>query len=93
MAIGAHGAPRSSSGEGGWRSGEDIGEILNLTADDAENRGSSRTILTSLSAHLRAIRVVCGNPYLPMQQLLKMTFRMSSAVVAPVISSSGRSAL
>ncbi len=31
--------------------------------------------------------------YFPMQNELKIRFRMSSAVVAPVISSSGRSAL
>ena len=31
--------------------------------------------------------------YFPMQNLLKIKFRMSSVVVAPVIASSGRSAL
>jgi hypothetical protein len=31
--------------------------------------------------------------YFPMQNLLKIKFRMSSVVVAPVISSSGRRAL
>ncbi len=31
--------------------------------------------------------------YLPMQKVLKMRFRMSSVVVAPVMASSGRSAL
>ena len=33
------------------------------------------------------------NSYLPMQNVLKIRFRMSSVVVAPVIASSGRSAL
>jgi|GEM_PF-1011910 len=33
------------------------------------------------------------NPHFPMQKVLKIKFRMSSVVVAPVTSSSGRSAL
>ncbi len=33
-----------------------------------------------------------GPPYLPMQKVEKMRLRMSSAVVAPVMASSGRKA-
>ena len=35
---------------------------------------------------------VSGDAYFPMQNELKIKFKMSSAVVAPVMSSSGRSA-
>jgi hypothetical protein len=43
----------------------------------------------------RRARFTCKMPwaYLPMQNVLKIRLRMSSVVVAPVISSSGRSAL
>src|ERR1035441_2908427 len=47
--------------------------------------GRSPVVATSIS--------LAGNLYFPMQNELKMRFRISSAVVAPVISSSGRSAL
>ena len=51
-----------------------------LAQDDSRVRGSVGMLSNARS-------------YFPMQKLPKMRFKMSSAVVAPVISSSGRKAL
>jgi len=55
-------------------------------------QAAPRQLLAKLAAlHFSSSNRAAEN-YFPMQNVLKIRFRMSSAVVAPVIPSSGRSA-
>jgi hypothetical protein len=82
-----------------WRLSEGVflraGDAIHLvTASRAGTREEVRTndrhLLSAAPASAR--RADLSEPYFPIQNVEKMRFRISSAVVAPVIASIGRSA-
>ena len=69
-----------------------VGSVFDDAKSVSQSRGSFDADCFAKALGLRALcrSMLC---YFPMQNVLKIRFRMSSVVVAPVIASSGRSAL